>query len=105
VIEGFAEWIEYKTLDFFGLADYMVTPLDLRGRDENDRGDEYSLGFVLMRHIEDKVGGFYGVIDFMTTAKVTNPETKVEYDIERLLTESHVRDQLPRPGGRTDEPK
>lgn len=87
VSEGFADWIAYKVLDFFGLVDYMKG-IDLR------EGDEYGDGFDLISHIERQIGGFYGVIDFLKTAKCRDPETGIEFNFQQILEASGLREKL-----------
>lgn len=87
ITEGFAQWVAFKTLDFYGLADYMEA-IDLR------EYDEYGEGFNLLKWIEDNVAGFHGVIDFVKTGKVLDPETNIEYDLKKLLAESGIGDKI-----------
>lgn len=87
ITEGFAQWVAFKILDFYGLADYMEM-IDL------DEYNEYGDGFDLMKWIEDNVAGFYGVIDFVKTGKVLDPATNVEYNLEKILKESGIWDRI-----------
>lgn len=56
-LEGFAEWMEYKALDIYGL---------FRGMKEIQfiHNDEYGAGFAVLRWLEDQYG-VQGVLDFM----------------------------------------
>jgi len=87
IVEGFAEWVAFKVLDFYGLADYMEL-IDL------NEYNEYGDGFDLLKWIEDNVAGFYGVIEFVKTGKVLDPEANIEYNLEKLLKESGIWDKI-----------
>ncbi|MGQ9846065.1 MAG: DEAD/DEAH box helicase [Bacteroidales bacterium] len=87
VSEGFAQWVAFKILDYYGLADYM-------GKIDLDEYNEYGDGFDLMKYIEDHIAGFYGVIEFVKTGKVIDPQTKIEYSLEKLLKESGIGDKI-----------
>lgn len=87
VIEGFAQWVAFKILDFYGLADWMEN-IDL------DEYNEYGDGFDLMKWIEDNVAGFYGVIDFVKNGKVIDPVKNIEYNLEKLLKDSGIGDKI-----------
>ncbi|MEO0026339.1 MAG: hypothetical protein ABIK54_06240, partial [candidate division WOR-3 bacterium] len=87
ISEGFAEWVAFKILEFYGLLDY-IEKIKLR------KYDEYGKGFDLCKRIEDEIAGFLGVIDFIKTGKVRNPLNNEEYDLARLMEECRVYEQI-----------
>jgi ATP-dependent helicase YprA (DUF1998 family) len=62
-VEGFAEWVAFRTLDFFGLEE-SARRFGLHGRAVN----EYSAGFEVLRLIEEQAG-VAGVMDFIRTGE------------------------------------
>lgn len=61
-IEGFAQWVAFRVMDYFGIHSNL-TEITLRGVDVLNP-DEYGLGFRICRFIEEKYGGFSGLVDF-----------------------------------------
>ena len=87
VSEGFAEWVAFKVLDFYGLIRNMES-IHLR------EYDKYGEGFHLMNWIEENVAGFYGVIEFVKSGRVVDPATGEEFDLEQLLKKSGIGNKL-----------
>jgi len=82
--EGFAQWIAFRTMDNYGLHENMSNVV-LRGVDVADEGDEYGVGFLLCRFIEEKYTGFSGLIKFINTAKLIDPDNGEIISINELL--------------------
>lgn len=79
LMEGFAQWISFKIMFFYGLVENM-REIKLR------EFDKYGLGFNLLYWLEKKVG-FYGVIDFIKEGKVKDPESEELYDLPKIIKE------------------
>lgn len=77
-VEGFAEWIEYKALDAYGLSN-QVNFSDLTNY------DEYKAGFDIMRYLE-KRGGLSSVLEFLRAGEAGYPG-----GLEKLYEDSGVR--------------
>lgn len=82
ILEGFAEWVAFKILSFYGLIENMKK-MKLR------EYDCYGQGFNLLYWLEQKIG-FYGVIDFIKNGKAVSLETNKEYDLNRIIKESGI---------------
>jgi len=89
VSEGFAQWVAFKTLDFFRLIDNMEK-IELR------EYDEYGEGFDLIYFIETRIGGFDGVLEFIQKGRVIDRDTEKEYNLRQLLKESGVEERIKR---------
>ncbi len=83
-IEGFAQWVAFRTMDFYGLHENM-TNVTLRGVDVPDEGDEYGVGFMLCRYIEENFTGFSGLIEFMKTGVLKDVCSGNSITIQELL--------------------
>jgi len=79
IIEGFAQWVAFKIMFFYGLIENMKA-IKLR------EYDEYGAGFNLLYWLEQKVG-FYEVIEFVKSGKAKEPESHEEYDLPRIERE------------------
>lgn len=87
LIEGFAQWVAFRTMDFFGQVDNM-SGIKLR------EWDEYGEGFRLLHYLEQNIAGFFGVVEFIKNGRVADPESGKEYSLWDLLRESGVEERL-----------
>lgn len=85
IIEGFAEWVAFKVMDFHGLESNMA---DIHLR----KYDEYGEGFHALYWLEDHYG-FQAVIDFVKSGKVAVGEGK-SWGLSEILNESGVKARI-----------
>lgn len=81
--EGFAEWVAFKTLDFYGL-DYVMETYGY-SRFARHGYSVYSEGFEVLKWIEDH-DGLEAVLQFIKTGE--------GYDIEELYEKSGVKERV-----------
>jgi len=85
LLEGFAQWVEYKICDFYGLKNEMAAA-DFA---HPDQCDEYSEGFQVIKYIED-MEGVKGVLDFVTTGGLDGPHE----DLVQLYEDAGVAQDI-----------
>ena len=76
-IEGFAQWMEFRVMDFLGLHNNMekITLLSIDSKNPN----EYGLGFRICRFIEENYG-FGSLIEFIKTEEFYSNGNMITYD-------------------------
>jgi len=73
-LEGFAQWVAFKSLDFYGLSSRMATDIAFRSIDAPS--DEYGDGFTILNFLENIVG-FNGVLQFIKEGEVKAPNGEI----------------------------
>jgi len=68
IMEGFSEWLAFKVCDFYGLKN-QINSIDLSYVDYA-KGNEYGWGFKLLYWIEENLGGYFSVINFMKNGEI-----------------------------------
>jgi len=86
-VEGFAEWVAYRALDFYGL-EYIMEPY---GKFKS-LPVHYRAGFETVKFIED-MWGAWGVMQFIKKPQEFFAERE-GWDFEKLYQESGVRDYV-----------
>jgi hypothetical protein len=94
-VEGFAQWVAFRIMDSLGLISNM-TSIQMSGVDWN--GDEYGEGFRLCRFIEERLVGFGGLVRYMQTGELTDPQTAKAMSVAEVLEAAGTTTRLgPRP--------
>jgi len=84
LVEGFAQWVEYKVADYYGFREVMD---QVKFR----HFDEYKEGFEALKWIDDN-GGASKVMEYIRTGRLVIKDR--EMDLERLLKESDVKSRM-----------
>lgn len=85
LLEGFAQWVEYKICDFYGLKNEMAA-VDFA---HPDQCNEYSEGFQVIKYLED-IEGVRGVLEFVSTGGLGGPHE----DLEQLYEDAGVAQDI-----------
>ena len=72
-VEGFAQWVAFKVMDFYGLRQHMK-------HIQTWRYSEYGDGFQIIKWLEQRRGGVRGVLDFCSSGQYPGGLEQLYYD-------------------------